>query len=192
MREIMDVPVTSSTRDFTESVMFVLVPPMQEQIDERVSERIVAQKKVVQVPQTMEEVMEVMKLVPEKQIEACTAEEIIDALAPQLTEETSEVTKSIPQNRCNAASKNTTIDSAVPGDRCICFNTHVGSSGDQGTCNPVCPGHSSDKMVDAHVPQIQKQTVEVADKIAQQWVQNRTVEQAVGGTINSTDSGGTC
>ena len=36
VKEIMDVLVTRLTKDFTESVMLVLVPPMQEQIDEAI------------------------------------------------------------------------------------------------------------------------------------------------------------
>ena len=43
---------------------------------------------------------------------------------------------------------------------CICFDTHVGSSG-EGACDTECPGNCHEETVDVPVSQTQEQIVEV-------------------------------
>lgn len=43
----------------------------------------------------------------------------------------------------NTCSENQTIYSALQGNRCLCFDTYVGSSVSQSQCNTPCPGNSS-------------------------------------------------
>ena len=93
-------------------------------------------------PRFTEENEEVVHLMHRGWIQERNGEETIDVHAPQVRGEKSKTMMIVPGECYNAGSENTTIYSALQGDCCICLDTHVGRSEDQGACKTVCPGRA--------------------------------------------------
>ena len=87
--------------------------PAQESSPERVSESNV-ERMVATPPQIMEDIVEVIQLVPQERIQERIVEEIIDVPVPQWIEEMIEVVKLIPQERVENRTAEQIVDVPVP------------------------------------------------------------------------------
>ena len=142
-------------------------------VKQRHEERIVAETIDVPVPRVTENIIEVLKHVPQEQAQSCTVEQIIDLPVPHVKEEIIEVLRRIARERVPKRTVEQTV--AVPVPRVMEETIKVAKNGPQERVHD----DTVEQLVDVTVPWICRGTGRVSQSILQDRISGCVGEQIV-------------